>query len=175
MILAYKAFAPGLIATKGRGRYQYHKGKNVTDKASCAATGFHCAENPLDCLSYYPWDGKNEFWAVAAGGDMDEDCIDSKISCTEMTLLRRLDANEFLLLYANYVFTHPQREHRDVHKGIFHIVHGPNKRACGNLGDWLCFINVEGENLLCVARQVDDKAVKAGVEYTANELEAMTE
>ena len=29
-------------------------GLNITDKANCRANGFHCAENPLDCLSYYP-------------------------------------------------------------------------------------------------------------------------
>lgn len=175
MILAYKAFAPGLIATKGKGRYQYHKSRNVTDKASCAATGFHCAENPLDCLKYYDWNGENEFWAVAAGGDIDEDCTDSRISCTELTLIRRLAADEFLLLYANYVFEHPTREHMDINTGIFHVVHGLNKAASGKAGDWLCFIETEGKELWCIVRQVDGKQIKAGVAYTAYELEAIDE
>ena len=49
-MIAYKGFHPGLIC---RG-YQFVMGLNVTEQANCAANGFHCAENPLDCLSYYP-------------------------------------------------------------------------------------------------------------------------
>ena len=47
-MIAYKGFAPGMVC---RG-YQFVMGLNVTDKANCAANGFHCAANPLDCLSY---------------------------------------------------------------------------------------------------------------------------
>ena len=48
-MIAYKGFLPGLIC---RG-YQFRMGLNVTEKANCAHNGFHCAEDPLDCLSYY--------------------------------------------------------------------------------------------------------------------------
>lgn len=47
---AYKGFEPDLSC---RG-YRFVMGKNVTPEANCASNGFHCAENPLDCLSYYP-------------------------------------------------------------------------------------------------------------------------
>src|SRR5699024_8811531 len=96
MILGVKAFTPRLTAVKGKGEYQYKTGKNVTEKAKCANTGFHLCEDPLDCLSYYDWDGENQFWAVAAGGDIDEDGTGTRISCTELTLIRRLTADEFL-------------------------------------------------------------------------------
>ena len=46
---AYKGFEPDLSC---RG-YRFVMGKNVTPEANCASNGFHCAENPLDCLSYY--------------------------------------------------------------------------------------------------------------------------
>ena len=49
MMIAYKGFEPGLIC---RG-YHFVMGLNITDKANCRANGFHCAEDPLDCLTYY--------------------------------------------------------------------------------------------------------------------------
>ena len=52
---AYKGFEPDLSC---RG-YRFVMGKNVTPEANCASNGFHCAENPLDCLSYYTRDGIN--------------------------------------------------------------------------------------------------------------------
>ena len=47
-MIAYKGFRPGLIC---RG-YQFVMGLNTTEKANCRENGFHCAEDPLDCLSY---------------------------------------------------------------------------------------------------------------------------
>ncbi len=38
----YKGFQKGLIC---RG-YQFHLGKNVTEKADCGEKRFHCAEDP---------------------------------------------------------------------------------------------------------------------------------
>ena len=56
MILGYKGFKPGLIATLGDGSYQYQPGEvSRTDKAKCASTGFHYCLDPLDCLNWYPF------------------------------------------------------------------------------------------------------------------------
>ena len=104
-MIAYKGFQKGLTC---RG-YQFKVGMNVTDKANCVANGFHCAENPLDCLTYYPnWD-TSEYWQVEAGGDLDEDGTDSKISCTELNLVKRLGFCEFVLAAAKYYVVHPTR------------------------------------------------------------------
>ena len=46
-MIAYKGFEKGLTCRD----YQFRMGLNVTDKANCAQNGFHCAENPLDCLT----------------------------------------------------------------------------------------------------------------------------
>lgn len=166
MILGVKAFTPRLTAVKGKGEYQFKPGKNVTEKAKCANTGFHLCEDPLDCLTYYDWDGKNQFWAVAAGGDIDEDCFGTRISCTELTLIRRLTADEFLLLHANYTMTHPA-ERQDCQKGPFHIAYsgGP---VSGRLDDWLCSI----KDTDCVICQVDGVKVLPDTAYTYAELEA---
>ena len=64
MILGFKGFKPGLIATLGDGSYQYQPGEvSKTEKAKCANTGFHYCLDPLDCLNWYAWDGKADFWA----------------------------------------------------------------------------------------------------------------
>lgn len=48
-MIAYKGFESGLVC---RG-YQFRMGLNVTEKANCRTNGFRCAEDPLDCLTYY--------------------------------------------------------------------------------------------------------------------------
>ena len=69
---------------------------NKTDKANCGENGFHCAENPLDCLSYYRNWRNSVYYEVEAAGDLDEDEFDSKISCTEIYLLKRLTLEQLL-------------------------------------------------------------------------------
>ena len=84
-MLAYKGFRKGLIC---RG-YQYFENQwNCTDKARCHERGFHCAENPLDCLVYYPSWESSEYYLVEAKGDLDEDAVDSK-NCVYGTFLEK--------------------------------------------------------------------------------------
>ena len=45
-MIAYKGFRPGMICIG----YQFQMGLNVTEKANCRQNGFHCAEDPLDCV-----------------------------------------------------------------------------------------------------------------------------
>ncbi len=59
-MIAYKGFRPGLIC---RG-YQFVMGLNTTEKANCRENGFHCAEDPLDCLSYYSSLEHSEYYIV---------------------------------------------------------------------------------------------------------------
>ena len=92
-MIAYKGFRPGLIC---RG-YQFVMGLNTTEKANCRENGFHCAEDPLDCLSYYSSLEHSEYYIVNAGGDIDEDEHDSKIACTELTVIKRLTKEELFL------------------------------------------------------------------------------
>ncbi|MEA4848290.1 MAG: hypothetical protein VB106_13760 [Clostridiaceae bacterium] len=145
-MIAYKGFNPGLIC---RG-YQFVMGLNVTEKANCRANGFHCAEDPLDCLSYYSNLDGAEYYIVDARGDIDEDEIDSKIACTEITIIKRLTKEELFLHELAYMVDHPLRKWScHVTKdsatacGGYAIVRGIDPVASGKLGDILAFAKEE--------------------------------
>lgn len=147
-MIAYKGFKPGLIC---RG-YQFVIGLNVTDKANCAQNGFHCAEDPLDCLTYYPNMEFSEYYLVDAGGDVDEDDCDSKISCTELTILKKLNLCEFCLHALAYMADHPHRQCNDrVIREFgtawdgFVIVRGIAPKAKGPLGSILALAKEDPE------------------------------
>lgn len=145
-MIAYKGFEPGLVC---RG-YQFAMGLNMTDRANCAANGFHCAENPLDCLTYYPDMERSEYYLVDAGGDVDEDASDTKIACTELTILHRLSRSDFFLHALAYMVDHPKRQwnHRvQSETGIaqrgYAVVRGMAPRACGETGAVLALAKEE--------------------------------
>lgn len=141
-MIAYKAFHPGLIC---RG-YHFVMGMNVTDKANCAENGFHSAENPLDCLSYYSNMDDSEYYLVEVGGDIDEDEHDTKIACTELRIIRQLTKREFFLHGLAYMVDHPKREcsshvssdRAEAHNG-YAVVRGLDPIARGQIGDILAF------------------------------------
>lgn len=142
-MITYKGFEPGLIC---RG-YQFHMGLNVTDKANCRANGFHCAENPLDCLSYYSNMAQSEYYIVEAGGDIDEDDCDSKIACTHLNIIKRLTVEEFFLHSLAYMADHVKRSwssrvNKDMAKAQngYAVVRGIDPAVTGELNDILAFI-----------------------------------
>ena len=141
-MIAYKGFRPGLIC---RG-YQFVMGLNTTEKANCRENGFHCAENPLDCLSYYSSLEHSEYYIVNAGGDIDEDDHDSKIACTELTVIKRLTKEELFLHGLAYMVDHPRRmwsSHVAANRAMancgYAVVRGKDPVATGRLGDILAF------------------------------------
>lgn len=78
MMIAYKAFDPDLSCTSGGHRFQYEIDIwNQEPAADCAKRGFHCAEDPLDCFTYYPYWDQAVYYMVLADGDIDEDGRDS--------------------------------------------------------------------------------------------------
>lgn len=140
-MIAYKGLNEDLTC---RGFQFFENRVNVTEKANCAQNGFHCAENPLDCLRYYENWRKTVYYVVKAEGDIDEDGIDSKISCTCMTLLKKLPMQEFLLHALAYMVRYPGRKwNRYVQSEEgkstdgFAVVRGKYPRAAGKLGDIL--------------------------------------
>ena len=145
MILAYKGFNPDLSCTSGGNRFQYVLDRwNEEPKANCGQNGFHCAENPLDCLAYYPHMEKSVYYLVAAAGDINDDQNGSRISCTRLRLVKRLNREEFVAHSLNYIWNHPLRENNrrvciesGEGKDGFVIVRGKMPRACGKPGDVL--------------------------------------
>lgn len=156
MVLAYKGFEQDLSCTSGGNRFQYALGRwNEEPEANCGRNGFHCAENPLDCLRYYPEWKKSVYYLVAAGGDIDEDEVDSKISCTRLRLIKQLDLEGFVAHSLNYIWNHPFREDNSKvqkEKGEvlasdgFVIVRGKTPKAKGQMGDVLGLIKEERGN-----------------------------
>lgn len=170
-MIAYKGFNPGLIC---RG-YQFVIGRNVTEKANCRANGFHCAEDPLDCLSYYSNLDEAEYYFVDARGDIDEDEVDSKIACTEIIVIKRLTKKELFLHELAYIVDHPLRkwsnhvkkDHSRAYNG-YAVVRGIDPVASGKLGDILAFAKEEpdGKKIAQVAMtRVDGEKVLPGVWY----------
>lgn len=127
-MFAYKGFQRGL---KCRG-YQFSMGKNVTEAANCGQNGFHCAENPLDCLSYYGNINFSDYCLVIPGGDMDEDQVDSKISCTELTIVKKLTIQEFFLHGLAYMVDHANRRRTQPIHSIPYSVAQPLERGSNN-------------------------------------------
>lgn len=173
-MIAYKAFEQGLIC---RG-YKFKMGLNRTDKANCRQNGFHCAENPLDCLTYYSDMGSSEYYIVNAGGDIDEDAHDSKISCTELTVLKKLTRRDFFLHGLAFMADHPLREwSRHVRKDRaearcgYAVVRGTDPVAKGSVGDILALAREDvetGEVKQVALTSVDGVNIMPGTWYDVN-------
>ena len=164
-----------IIEAEDMDKYRFVMGKNVTPEANCASNGFHCAENPLDCLSYYGDMNRSIYCLVQPGGDIDEDDRDSKIACTELTILRQLTKKEFFLHALAYMVDHPgrkvsdkvQREHSTSRNG-YAIVRGKEPAACGKLGDILAFARERRETeVICqiAVVEVDGEKILPDVWY----------
>ena len=167
-MIAYKGFEKGLVCLG----YQFFMGLNVTEKANCRANGFHCAENPLDCLTYYRNMDESEYYLVNAGGDIDEDGSDSKIACTELTILKKLSRKEFFLHVLAYMVDHPTLQHtaseRATARNGYAVVCGIDPVAKGKVGDILAFAAEDpysGKIVQIAAACVDDKKYHTDVWY----------
>lgn len=160
-MIAYKMFNKEMECIHGRGVYKYEVGRKYReDEANCARNGFHCAENPLDCLSYYHSFRDNVCCEVLAGGSIDEDDRDSKISCTEILILKRLTLKEFVVAAGIYMIKHPKMPVNS------HVTRGPAKAG----EDHFAISRSEqpagqggiGDVILCM-REKEGKIEEAGV------------
>lgn len=108
-MIAYKGFTKDITAIMGNGTYQFQPGETVkTETSKTMRTGFHCCENPFECLAYYPLGGANRYFQVEISGSIDED-EGERIACTEMTLLKELSLKEFAGYGMMYMVQHPLR------------------------------------------------------------------
>ena len=110
-MIAFKGFTKDLAATLGQGTFYFEQGKTYREgRSKCASGGFHCAEYPFDCFSYYHLNGENRFFMVEAGGSIDEDGNGSRIACTELTVLEELDVHKLAYHGMKYMIMHPRRD-----------------------------------------------------------------
>lgn len=108
-MIAFKGFSKDMTARLGKGRYQFEQGRTEhTEKSQTASCGFHCCENPFDCLSYYQL-GKDRFFLVEAAGSIDED-NQNRIACTEITPLQELSIKQIAGYGMAYMIQHPLRD-----------------------------------------------------------------
>lgn len=106
---AYKGFTPDLMSRLGGKPVQFKVGETYEEeKSKTVREGFHCCENPFECLTYYNF-GSDRFCVVEAGGDIDED-EHERISCTRMKILKELTEQEFFLAGVAYMIQHPERK-----------------------------------------------------------------
>lgn len=109
--VCFKMTSPGLIC---RG-YQFKMDEvNTCEEATCQKNGFHAAENPLDCFTYYNSFEGNEFYLCLAEGEVHENHLtDSKLSCTELVFVKRLELWEVVAFSCQYIVKHPKRKISD--------------------------------------------------------------
>lgn len=108
-MIAFKGVSKDGSNRLGGKRITYIVGQTYKEEESkTAACGFHCCENPVDCLGYYRL-GEDRFFKVEAKGDVDEDAQE-RIACTEMTILKELTIKTFFAETLIYMIQHPKRK-----------------------------------------------------------------
>lgn len=109
---AFKGFSPDLTSRLGDGKKencQFKVGETKeVESSKTVRSGFHCCENPFECLRYYTL-GKDRFFEVEARGDIDED-EDERIACTKITLVKELTKLDMALEGMVYIVNHPKRK-----------------------------------------------------------------
>lgn len=189
-MMAFKGTTKDMTATYGRGIFQYELGKKVTEeKSKTFSTGLHCAEYALDCLKWYPLSKDSRFFLVEAAGSIDEETSDSKIACTEMTLIRELTVKELAGYGMMYMVKYPRREWHVGSCGLslgetaegygersIAIARGKDPRVRGKAGHICGLILEPEEGVITAARLfVAGEDAKADTWYTLNEERELVE
>lgn len=182
-MLAYKGFHGDLTCSRGKGIYQYVPGVVLQEeKSKCAGTGFHCTENPLECLDWYPLGQGNRYFLVEAGGSLDEDGWDAKIACTQIKLVKELSVYALVGHAMVYMVKHPLRPWeksghmlsvaRDKAEakmpGAVAIARGKCPKVKGETGAILGLIKETGEGIVSAKLFTAGKEARPGVWYTLN-------
>lgn len=109
-MIAYKGISPDMTARLGNHDGEIFKvGCTYTVKKSkTARNGYHCCENPAQCLGYYDL-RSDRFFKVEAAGSIDEDDSE-RIACTKLTILEELDVKGFFCACIKYIVAHPDRK-----------------------------------------------------------------
>ena len=182
----FKATRGDMSCTMGKGAFFYHLGvPALADRSACGNAGLHGCEYVLDCARYYKLGDGNRFFLAEARGDIAEDGCDTRIACTELTLIQELTNREIAAHALLYMVKHPRRSgweaqrmmvdvSKDRAEAVFPdaiaIARGFRPAAMGVMGSHLGLIReVYGEitdaRLLTVGRN----GVKPGTWYTVED------
>lgn len=107
----FKGFNKNLQATCGKGTFQYQPGVLYREeKSKTRSAGFHAAEYILDCMRWYPLNGKNRFFKCMSGGSIDEEEGCSMVVSTELRLEEELNLYQIAYYAMVYMLDHPARD-----------------------------------------------------------------
>lgn len=142
-MIAYKGMEPGMICPRLSAKDGLEC--NGTGKLSGEWVSLQQQTRWTACAIMGIFRTRNTIW-VRPCGDLDEDAVDSRISCTQLWVLRKLEPQEFFLHALAYMADHPQmpdgcdvkRERAQAWNG-YAVVRGKHPRAKGKLGDILAF------------------------------------
>ncbi len=178
-MIAYKGVNPDGTNRLGKGTILFEVGKTyMEERSKTVAAGFHCCENPFECLSYYNL-GKDRFFMVDARGDIDED-ENERVACTEIEILKELTVKEFILAGLSYMVSHQKREgwEKSVGKDVkiakdvaiarlAAIARGKNPTASAGEGGYIALVGEDTNGYIWAVRmkKIDGKAYKPGVMY----------
>ncbi len=182
-MIAYKGVSPDGSNRLGQGKIVYKVGEVYkTDKSKTVNSGFHCCENPFECLTYYTL-GEDRFLMVEADGSIDED-ENERIACTKLKVLRELSIVSFMLSGMTYIIEHSNREKWEQHhKGVtvaenkaqnklIAIARGVDPVASAEEGGYIGVIIEEPADSSIIrkacAHKVDGKEILPGVLYHWN-------
>jgi len=157
---------------------QYEVGETYKcERAEACAEGFHFFESPQDVFGYYA-PAQSRFAEVVGTGQVDRDNDDSKVACTELTIVREITLNEMIGLAIQHTVDSAKPikgSHATGYRGAASAT-GAHSIACG-LGwknkaqggesSWLVLAerNDRSEILFVKTAKVDGKTIKADTWY----------
>lgn len=159
----YKATNKDMVCTMGNGDFQYKIGEKYTaEGCKCGRTGLHSCEYIFGCMSYYGMGQGNRFFVAEAGGDIHEiGGDDTRVSSTELTLIKELDPLHICYEAMEYMIQHPGRkwEHSGNYvkvqpdcvtvggRGWIGIARGYEPEFCAQEGAVIGLLHEEGEEI----------------------------
>ncbi len=189
-MIAYKGISPDMTARLGNRDGEIFKvGCTYTVKASkTARNGYHCCENPAQCLRYYDL-RSDRFFKVEAAGSIDEDDAE-RIACTKITILGELDIKDFFAACIKYIVAHPDRQkwewsgqgveiaRTSAKAELIAIARGENPRAMvGKDGGFIGLIMEDANGKLLAAKtvRVDNRRFYTNTWYQLNQAGSVVE
>lgn len=176
-MIAFKGVGQDNANRLGQGKIVYRVGETyVTEKSKTVNSGFHCCENPFECLGYYDIE-TDKFLMVEAGGSIDEDG-DERIACTELKVLEELTTAKFAYEGLRYMVMHPERAKWEQKRSgvevarnrakakVIAIARGKDPKAAAEQGGYIGFlVETSGRIIQCGLKKVDGDNILPGVFY----------